>query len=100
MVTFEVPGCLVLRHPEDWTKRVDELRSFQGPQLPMELVMFTSRSHRTKCDGQGRVRIEGQLLERIGLVPGDKVKVVGSAGLITLWGRDAWQEVEAKGGSS
>jgi len=88
-------GTLNLLPYDEFVAAFNRMRQRKpGPDLRSELRRLSNNSRVVEPDAQGRVAVDPQLLERIGV--GKRVRVVGMGNYMELWDPDRFAAAQAE----
>ncbi|OZC04103.1 division/cell wall cluster transcriptional repressor MraZ [Rubricoccus marinus] len=93
VVTQGVDQCIVLYPLDVWEgeiePKLEKLDGFNAEQamLSRRILMWTDE---VSLDSQGRVSLPRDLMELVGLEPGDKAKMIGVLNRIEVWSLGAY----------
>ena len=88
--------CLNLYSMEQWEMYCEKIEML--PSIEMEDVRFLiySNSSETEIDSQGRIVLNQQLCEEIGLFEEKEVMIVGIFKYVQIWSIAEWEKFNAK----
>lgn len=92
IVTQWFDGCLAAFDPDEWLRRMDQLRNLGHSEVQSRQLVraMAGRASEVKLDRQGRALIPRKRLDSVGIT--DRATLIGAVDHIEIWDPDKYND--------
>ena len=89
-----IENCITLYSTEEWDKQVNKVTNLDFTHKDNRLFnrYFLSSAFNKEIDGQGRIKLEDNLVAYAGITK--ECVIIGAGNMIEIWSLDNWLHVE------